>query len=214
MPAWSPPSTTDSIGTPISRSAALSRSNAARRVDSLSGYWPVQLAGDLDERQRPRRLEEQGEEVGQALDAVGGGHGQARGGDDVAHHGDHLVAGRPGRQHAGDTRFEQLGDVGVGHDAADDDGDVGAPLAHLLDDERGERHVRTGQHRQADGVDVLVDRRRGDGLGRLEQAGVDHLEPGVTQDPGDHLDAAVVAVEADLGDEHAPLFHRRPHALA
>ena len=37
--------------------------------------------------------------------------------------------------------------------------------------------------------------------GRLEQPGVDHLEPGVAQGPGDHLDAPVVAVEAGLGDD-------------
>ena len=75
-----------------------------------------------------------------------------------------------------------FGDVDVGHDAADDDGDVGAALAHLVDHERRQRHVRARQHRQPDGVDVLVDRRRGDRVRRLEQPGVDHLEAGVAQD--------------------------------
>ena len=39
--------------------------------------------------------------------------------------------------------------------------------------------------------------------GGLEQAGVDHLVAGVAQDSSDDLDAAVVPVESDLGDENA-----------
>ena len=42
-----------------------------------------------------------------------------------------------------------------------------------------------------------------DRLGRLAQAGVDHLEAGVHQRPHHHLGALVVAVEAGLG-QHAP----------
>ena len=37
--------------------------------------------------------------------------------------------------------------------------------------------------------------------GRLEQPGVDHLEPGVAQRPGDDLDAPVVPVEAGFGHD-------------
>ena len=37
--------------------------------------------------------------------------------------------------------------------------------------------------------------------GVWNRPGVDHLEAGVAQDAGDDLDAAVVAVEADLGDQ-------------
>src|SRR5205085_2665543 len=39
-------------------------------------------------------------------------------------------------------------------------------------------------------------------LGRLVQAGVDDLEPGVPQRPGDDLRPPVVAVETGLGDHH------------
>ena len=73
---------------------------------------------------------------------------------------------------------------------------------HLVDDEWCEGHVGAGQHRQADGVDVFVDCGRGDRLGRLEEPGVDHLVAGVAQDAGHDLDAAVVPIEADLGNEH------------
>ena len=43
----------------------------------------------------------------------------------------------------------------------------------------------------------------GDHFGRLAQAGVDHFHAGIAQGAGDHLGAAVVAVEAGLGDQDA-----------
>ncbi len=74
-----------------------------------------------------------------------------------------------------------------------------------LDDARDERHVRAGEDREADGVGVLLDHGRGDLLGRLVEAGVDHLHAGVAQRAGDDLGAAVVPVEAGLGDDDADL---------
>ena len=67
---------------------------------------------------------------------------------------------------------------------------------------RQQRHVGARQDRQPDDVDVLLERGRDDHLGRLAQAGVDDLEALVAQAAGEHLGAAVVAVEAGLGDEH------------
>ena len=64
------------------------------------------------------------------------------------------------------------------------------------------------EHRQADGIDVLIDGRSGNGLRCLEEPGVDHLIAGIAQDAGDDLDAAVVAVETDLGDEDALAGHQ------
>ena len=58
-----------------------------------------------------------------------------------------------------------------------------------------------GQDRQPDRVGVLLDRGGHDLLGRLVQAGVDDLHPGVPQHPGHHLGAAVMPVEAGLGDD-------------
>ena len=78
-----------------------------------------------------------------------------------------------------------------------------------LDHPPKQRHVRAGQHRQADRVGVLLDRGLDDLLRRLVQAGVDDLHAGVAQRPGDHLGAAVVPVEAGLGDDHPnPCAHR------
>ena len=47
-------------------------------------------------------------------------------------------------------------------------------------------------------------------LGGLVEPGVDDLEPGVAQRPGDHLGAAVVPVEPGLGHDHSiGSFHGR-----
>ena len=54
--------------------------------------------------------------------------------------------------------------------------------------------------------------RLGDHLGRLVQARVDHLEAGVAQRAGDDLGAAVVTVEAGLGDEDAERPGAHSHA--
>ena len=55
--------------------------------------------------------------------------------------------------------------------------------------------------READHVDVFLQRGLGDHLGRLAQAGVDDLHAGVAQGARDDLGAAVVAIEAGLGDQ-------------
>ena len=52
---------------------------------------------------------------------------------------------------------------------------------------------------------VLLDHGLDDLLGRLVQAGVDHLHAGVAQRAGDDLGAAVVPVEAGLGHDDADL---------
>ena len=57
------------------------------------------------------------------------------------------------------------------------------------------------QDRQADDVDVLLEGRGRDHLGRLAEARVDDLEALVAQAAGEDLRAAVVAVEAGLGDQ-------------
>jgi hypothetical protein len=66
-----------------------------------------------------------------------------------------------------------------------------------------ERHVRPGQDRHADDVDVLLLGGVDDHLRRLPQARIDHLEPFVAQPAGEDLGAAVVPVEARLGDQDA-----------
>ncbi len=63
--------------------------------------------------------------------------------------------------------------------------------------------MRPGQHRQADAVGVLLDGGLHDLLRCLVQAGVDDLHAGVAQGAGDDLGAAVMTVQARLGDYDA-----------
>src|SRR3954452_5994075 len=118
------------------------------------------------------------------------------------------------REHLGHAELLELRDV-VGRDRAADGQQhvVGALLAEELDDPRHQRHVRAGQDREADGVGVLLDHGRDDLLGRLVQARVDDLHPGVAQRAGDDLRAPVVPVEAGLGDDDTDLLAgaRRGH---
>ena len=55
------------------------------------------------------------------------------------------------------------------------------------------------------GVGILLDRRFSDLLGRLEQPGVDDLEPRVAQGPGDDLDAPIKRVASE--DVPVPFNH-------
>ena len=122
--------------------------------------------------------------------------------------GDDLLSRGAGGQHSGDAGCFEPGDVGYRHDSTDDHRDVDATSSGLLDHQRCQRHVCARQHRQADGIDVFIDRCSRNGGRSLEQTGVDDLVPRVAQDPGDHLDAAIVTIEADLGDENALPGHR------
>src|SRR5256886_7154484 len=117
--------------------------------------------------------------------------------DDVRERG----AGGEHRAHAG---LAQPSDLVRGDDPAPEHQHVAhALLAQERHDAREQGVVRARQHGEADGVGVLLQRRLCHLLGRLVQAGVDDLEPGVTQRAGDHLRAPVVAVEAGLGDDDA-----------
>ena len=81
--------------------------------------------------------------------------------------------------------------------------------------------VAGGEAGGADHVDLLLDREPRAFLGRLEERAGDHLEAEIGEGRGDHVGAAVVAVLAHLGDEHAGLAaepacrpRRRPSAPA
>ena len=88
-----------------------------------------------------------------------------------------------------------------GNDAAARDEDVVASLlVQQLAHARKQRHVRAAEDRQADDVDVFLHGGGGDHLGRLMQTGVDDFHAGVAERGGDDLRAAIVAVEAGLGD--------------
>ena len=115
-----------------------------------------------------------------------------------------LGRGRAGREHLADAQLLEDGDVLLGDDPAAEDGDVrGVALGQEVDEGAEERHVRPGEDREADQVGVLLDRGLHDLLGRLVEAGVDDLVPGVAERAGHDLGAAVVTVEAGLADHDA-----------
>ena len=82
-------------------------------------------------------------------------------------------------------------------------------LAQQLDHGLEQRHVRPGEDAQADPVGVLGDRGRHDLLRRLVQAGVDDLDAGVAQRPGDDLGPPIVAVQAWLADDDPDVLGAR-----
>ena len=61
----------------------------------------------------------------------------------------------------------------------------------------------TGENRAADHIHVLFNGGSDDRVNGATQPGVDHFESFVAQSARQHLGAAVVAVEARLGDQYA-----------
>src|SRR3989442_6733504 len=86
---------------------------------------------------------------------------------------------------------------------AEDDHVVGALLLEQLDHALEEIVVGARKHAEPDGVGVFLHRGGHDLLGRLVKPGVDDLDAGVAQGTGDDLGAAIVTVEARLGDDDA-----------
>src|SRR2546425_667115 len=120
----------------------------------------------------------------------------------VAHPIDDVVRGRAGAEDTLEAQLLKLGDVIVRDDAAAEEDDVvHAALLQLLHYAREELQVSTGEDGEPYDVGVLLKRGLGDHFGGLADACVDDLEAGVAEGPGDYFGAAVVSVEAGLGDD-------------
>ena len=103
----------------------------------------------------------------------------------------------------------ELRNVDIRNDTADDHQHVvHAALAQQLHDPRTDVHMRAGQDRQPDHVGVFLEGGGDDLLGRLPKARVDHLHPGVAECTGNDLGAAIVPVEARLGNDDADGCHQ------
>ena len=113
------------------------------------------------------------------------------------------AGGASGREHLGHTVGLELLDVGPRHDAAREDERLETTGAQLVDHLGDEGHMGARQQAQAHRVRILLERGFGDLARGLEQPGVDDLEARVAQRPGDHLGAAIVPVQAGLGDHDA-----------
>ena len=100
------------------------------------------------------------------------------------------------------NRF-QTRNVLRGNDAAREDRDVRGALLLEEPHDLGKEHiVRAGENREADGIDIFLHGRGDDLLRSLTQPGVDHFHARIAQRACDHLRAAIVTVEAGLGDQH------------
>src|SRR5262249_27476800 len=101
----------------------------------------------------------------------------------------------------------QFRDVPQGDRPPDDHADMsqaGAP--QLLQHLRNQGPVGTAQEAQAEPVGVLVGDGADDRFRRLPEPGIDDVETGIAQGPRHDLDAPIVSIEADLGQDDA---HRR-----
>ena len=113
-------------------------------------------------------------------------------------------ATRPGRKCALTPAASSAGCSSVRHDAADDHADMAearpraAPSIKLRHDQ-----VIGRERADADHVDVFFGRQLDDAGIDLPWRRVDHFHAGVAQVRRDDAAAAIVAVEPDLGDQHA-----------
>ncbi len=64
-------------------------------------------------------------------------------------------------------------------------------------------HVCAVMHRESNDVNIFLNDRRRDHCWSLAKSGVDHLAPSISQDSSDEPKSTVMAVEADLGQEHS-----------
>src|SRR5690606_102393 len=95
------------------------------------------------------------------------------------------------------------------HAAADDDDALAVLLLERLQYLGKDRHVCAGQKTDAQHVDVLLHRGERHLPGGTVKSGGDHVHPGIAQRPRNDLDAAVVAIEPDLGQHDADLWGTR-----
>lgn len=123
-----------------------------------------------------------------------------------------VLGGGSREEYFGDAGLLERRNVGFGNDAADKDGNVGhAFVAEEFHQLGADGVMRAGEDREADHVDVFLDGGGGDHLWSLAQAGVHDFHAGVAQGPGDYFCAAVVAIEARLGNQHTNLLlHHKP----
>jgi hypothetical protein len=127
---------------------------------------------------------------------------------------DDVLRGGAGEEDFGDAGLLEGGNIGFGDDPAEDYGDVvHAFVAEQRHELWAEGVVGAGENREADDVDVFLDGGGGDHLRGLAEAGVDDFHAGVAEGAGDNLGAAVVAVEAGLGDQYANFLFRHSGVL-
>src|SRR3990170_4832344 len=120
---------------------------------------------------------------------------------------DDVAERSPGAEDLLNPRLLQPWDILLGNDAAAGDHNVSCPaFLQEFHDLREQGHVRPAQAREANRVDILLDRGLDDVLRRLPQSRVDDLHPRIAERAGDDLRPAVMAIQAGLRDEDAYLL--------
>ncbi len=117
---------------------------------------------------------------------------------------DDLGKGRPGCEHPRNALVAQFVDVLVGDDTSSEYHDsVEATGLELSHDGREHGAVSPGKRREADCVDILLERDLGNRLWRLAQTRIDDLKSGVSQCHCDDFGTPIVAIESRLGDQNS-----------
>jgi len=124
--------------------------------------------------------------------------------DGVADVGDDRLRLGARAEDGADAKGLEGGDVISRDDAPKEHREIGeAPQLQFLHDARDKRHVRSGQDRQPDNVDVLLQRGLGDHCGRLPQPCIDDLHTGIAKRPRHDFGSSIVAIQAGFGNQHA-----------
>lgn len=63
-------------------------------------------------------------------------------------------------------------------------------------------------NREADGIDIFLERGVNNFFSRIVNAKIDDLDAGISERPGNYFHAPVMAVQSGLGDENAEFLAR------
>jgi hypothetical protein len=123
---------------------------------------------------------------------------------------DDVFGGDSGLEDLAYSKFFELWYVLIGNDSAHDDEHIVELFSfHELHDPWAKRHVRPGKDRKPDDVDIFLEGRSDDLLGRLAKPRIDDFETGIAKGASYDFGAAIVSIESGFGDEHANAFRHQ-----
>ena len=123
---------------------------------------------------------------------------------DRLHKVDDLFKGRTRREDLFDAHLLEAANILLRNDSAAENGDV--PRLIFLKQPKHfaeQGHMGRGVDGKSNGVYIFLERRTGDLFRSVVDAEVDHLHAGIPQRASDDLNAAVVTVETDFGNQDA-----------
>jgi hypothetical protein len=106
----------------------------------------------------------------------------------------------------------QLGNVNIRDDAADENPDMlKTRFPQELQDTGNEREMGAAEKAETQPIRIFIFNGANHGFGRLPKAGINDLHTRITKRPRYHLDATVMAIETDFGEDHANGMGRGLH---